>query len=159
MSSSGAYVTTPKPNTSFEMAIMACPPPPRQATILVDNLAPSDGEFTLNLVHESEFFLAAPSSPSSNPSQDDDDCGDEDMLKSCLRMPVMLTPRRRRPLSSSSGPMMDLPHIKLQPRPKTHVADVNMKMNPATGAASIKLPMNKKQKRMHRSPSFSSPAA
>ena len=130
---------------------MTCPPPPRQATMLVDNLAPS--EFTLNLVHDSDFFLAAPSSPSSNPPQEeDDDDGDEDMLKSCLRMPVILTPRRRRPLSS--GPMMDLPHIKLQPRPKTQVAD--MKMN---GAASIKLPMNKKQKTMRRSPSFSSPAA
>jgi hypothetical protein len=123
--------------------------------MLVDNLAPS--EFTLNLVHGSDFFLAAPSSPSSNPPpQEEEDDGDEDMLKSCIRMPVMLTPRRRRPLSSTSGPMMDLPHIKLQPRPKTQVADANMKMN---GAASIKLPMNKKQKRMHRSPSFSSPAA
>ncbi|KAL7455790.1 hypothetical protein ACHAWC_007321 [Mediolabrus comicus] len=158
MSSSGAYVTTPKPTTSFEMAIMACPPPPRRATMLVDDLAPS--EFTLNLVHDSDFFLAAPSSPSSNPPQEEDDDGDEDMLKSCIRMPVMLTPRRRRPLSSTSGPIMDLPHIKLQPRPKTQVADVSMKMNPAAGgAASIKLPMNKKQKMMHRSPSFSSPAA
>jgi hypothetical protein len=147
-----AYLTTPKPSSVQWVDMMAsCPPPPRRAADDTSMLVMSMGPAVPGLDFGSdEFFLAAPSSSSLDEGNDDDE-----QFFTPFRIPITLKPR---PSSNTMKPIMAVPICTLKPRPaKQLVDDDNMKMGPSI-QNSYQLSI-KKQKRMHRSPSFSSPAA
>jgi hypothetical protein len=150
--STAAYLTTPKPSSVQLVDVMAsCPPPPRRAaddtSMLVVDMSPVVP--SLNLGND-DFFLAAPSS-SPNLHEEHDD---EKEFFRPFHMPISLKPR------PSSNVRMAVPICTLKPRPAKQPVtdDVGMKMS-ASLQSSYQLSMNKKHKSMHRSPSFSSPAA
>ncbi len=144
--STDAHLSTPKPSSTYVMDITAsCPPPPRRAAnesyMFVDNMCPA---FPSLDTRNNEFFLAAPSSPYLLEHDD----GDEEFLS--FQIPT-LKPRA----STKARSRRALPFSTLKPRPSKAAAG-NMSASPEN---SYQLVLNKNQKRMHRSPSFHSPAA